>query len=530
MHAPDSTIALTYRRVSTYKQERDGVSLDVQSDQALAYIRRQQPGWRLGGDFQDTLTGRTAKRKDYQRLLDEVRQLRAAGKTVVIVAAALDRMGRDLEESVRARKELAGLDVALHCVREGGVLSTTQANLLATIAQDESDRTAARVRGTRKRHREHGYRTAARAPWGYVLEPATEKERLGGSPLSVLRPDPRTVSYVREAWQRVADGESVRQVARWIQGLTSEARDGRAFDYGTVRAMFTRVSYIARVADPKRKVAAPDLAALDLPTGRWEALIDDATWTGVQEQIARHQRMPKQAKGEYLLVGLLRCPRCKKRMQGKHHVFSSKAGRRAYWLYGCISPGKPPSGGCRFGGRADVIDGAVLDQIERRLAPWTGDKALLQAMRSRWETLRRPPERPSQGRVRTLERTIAKAQKRQDEMLSLLADKVITRERYDRGIAAEQRDIDAAYSELAELKGTEQPATLPEFDKVLASVVGDGGWLAVLKGDDIPEQRDVLAELVASVTPRRVGYGRYEVDIVWTEYGDALEAMREQAS
>ena len=108
----DSTIALTYRRVSTYRQERDGVSLDVQTDQCLDYIRRQ-PGWRLGGDFQDVLTGRTAKRPDYQAMLAEVRRLRCGGQRVVVVTAALDRMGRDLEESVRSRKELKGIDVPL---------------------------------------------------------------------------------------------------------------------------------------------------------------------------------------------------------------------------------------------------------------------------------------------------------------------------------------------------------------------------------------------------------------------------------
>src|SRR4051794_26006205 len=44
---PDDVIPLTYRRVSTYHQERDGVSLDVQTRQCLEYVRRQA-GWRLG--------------------------------------------------------------------------------------------------------------------------------------------------------------------------------------------------------------------------------------------------------------------------------------------------------------------------------------------------------------------------------------------------------------------------------------------------------------------------------------------------
>jgi DNA invertase Pin-like site-specific DNA recombinase len=151
----DAIIALTYRRVSIYRQERDGVSLDVQTDQCIDDIRRQ-PGWRLGGDFQDTLTGRTAKRRDYQRMLAEARQLREHNQQVVIVTAALDRMGRDLGESVRARKELRGLGVPLHCIREGGVLQELQADVYASIAADESRRIAARVAGSRKRFRDRG--------------------------------------------------------------------------------------------------------------------------------------------------------------------------------------------------------------------------------------------------------------------------------------------------------------------------------------------------------------------------------------
>src|SRR6266496_2815701 len=139
----DTIIALTYRRVSTYQQERDGVSLDVQTDQCLDYIRRQ-PGWRLGGDFQDTLSGRKAQRPSYQSMLAEVRQLRARGKKVAVVTAALDRMGRDLGESVRSRKELKKLEVPLHCIREGGVLQELQADVYASIAADESRRIAAR--------------------------------------------------------------------------------------------------------------------------------------------------------------------------------------------------------------------------------------------------------------------------------------------------------------------------------------------------------------------------------------------------
>src|SRR2546421_643244 len=46
----------------------------------------------------------------------------------------------------------------------------------------------------------------------------------------------------------------------------------------------------------------------------WPPLVDEATWRRAQEHIAGHVRMPHQARGTYLLSGLLRCPKCGARM------------------------------------------------------------------------------------------------------------------------------------------------------------------------------------------------------------------------
>ena len=69
--------------------------------------------------------------------------------------------------------------------------------------------------------------------------------------------------------------------------------------------MLHNLTYIARVAEPNAGVQAPDLAALALPAGRWEPLIERRTWRRRTQQIARHQQMPKPGDGTYLLSGLL---------------------------------------------------------------------------------------------------------------------------------------------------------------------------------------------------------------------------------
>lgn len=535
MSSADGTIAITYRRVSTYKQERDGVSLDVQTDQCLEYIRGKA-GWRLGGDFSDTLSGRTARRRDYQRMLEEVRTLRAQGKTVVIVTAALDRMGRDLKESVRARGELKLLQVPLHALREGGVLQELQADVYASIAADESRRIAARVKGSQTKFRGHGWRTTSRAPWGYVWVESTPEQRLQGAPKAVLRPDPETASYAREAWERTANGETVHQVTKWVAGLSSPARGGRVLRFANVLHMLKNPAYIGRVEDPTRgvvteivtdpatgelvekklgrRIPTPDLGALALPAGRHKALVSDETWVAVHKRLAGHVTMPRQASGQYLLSGLLRCPKCGLRMQGR-----AKFGGTVHQGYSCATPGL----GCWYGARAATIDAAVLEQVARRLEPLPKDARLLAEMRQEWARLQRPPERPGQKRLGTLERTITRARKRQDEMLSLLADRVITRERYDRGVDVEQADIDAAELELAEIRQTEAPPILLAFDDVLRAL---GDWPAVLNDGPITERRDTLVRLIERIIPVRVGYGRYKPEITWTPLGVALGAIR----
>src|SRR5262245_41685355 len=133
------TVALLYVRVSSDEQARDGISLDAQLRDGRQYVARQ-PGWVIGGEYQDVMTGSRDDRPDYQRLLAEARRLRAEGQPAAVVVAALDRFGRKLLERVRSREELKALGVPLHGVRDGGEVPDLVANMLAAMAQEETRR------------------------------------------------------------------------------------------------------------------------------------------------------------------------------------------------------------------------------------------------------------------------------------------------------------------------------------------------------------------------------------------------------
>jgi DNA invertase Pin-like site-specific DNA recombinase len=178
------TTALIYTRVSKDEQAREGLSLDAQLAECRRYAALQ--GWILGNECQDILKGTRDDRPQYQALLADVRRLRAEGRPLTVVVAALNRFGRGLLERVRSRDELKTLGVATHSVREGGEVSDIVANVLAAVAQEEVRRLGERVRATNQFIASGGWHHVGRAPWGYTWRPPTDQERAAGAPNAVL--------------------------------------------------------------------------------------------------------------------------------------------------------------------------------------------------------------------------------------------------------------------------------------------------------------------------------------------------------
>jgi hypothetical protein len=59
-------------------------------------------------------------------------------------------------------------------------------------------------------------------------------------------------------------------------------------------------------------------------------------------------------------------------------------------------------------------------------------------------------------------------------------------------------------------------------------VLGEvGGWAAALHGADVAAQRDVLGTLVERIDARRVGWGKYEIEIAWTSLGQAIQSLEQ---
>jgi DNA invertase Pin-like site-specific DNA recombinase len=510
-------IALIYTRVSSDEQAREGVSLDAQLSECRRYAARNR--WVLGEEYQDVMAGTRDDRPRYQDLLVDVRRLRGERASVVVVVAALDRFGRKLLERVRCREELKQLGVPVHSVREGGEVSDLVANILASVAQEEVRRLGERIRASNQLIRDRGWYVVSRPAWGYAWRKATDEERAAGAPRKILEVDPVTAPYVREAYDRLARGDSMRSITRWLASLPDEARGGLTMGFAVVRRILTKYVYISRFGYKQAGIIDVD-EVLRLPTQRWPAIIDDETWARALRQLALHRRVPKQASKRYLMSGMLRCSACGSRMSG----WSS--GRRP--VYRCNPAGfewdvvTPKR--CSVTAPMDVVDPFVLAQMTALLEVVASHDAKMRAaLRREWEHLRQPVKAgDAQRRAQHLEQVVERAKQRMTRAAEMFVDGNLDRTGYDGLCQKARADIEGADAELARLGEINADPTLPPLDEVLKDA---GGWATPLRGADVPAQREVAATLIDHLEPRRVGYGRYEVSIVWTPLGEALEKM-----
>ncbi|HLZ31425.1 MAG TPA: recombinase family protein [Chloroflexota bacterium] len=242
----------------------------------------------------------------------EVRRLAASGVRVAVVVKRTDRLGRDVPEASRARKEPHGLGVEIHMIDDGELIADPPAHIYMAVAQDESKSNGERVADVRSNLVLAGW-FYGRRPFGYRARALTDAEQALRAPLgkqhsdrwvpTTIEPNPVTRNIVVDLFQRVADGASVRSTARWLANQSYTTRGGRAWSHNSFVELLRSPTYIARPCQ------GPD-DVLSRPVARWEPLVSDELWMTVQQRMSGHAKRGRYPSSRFLWTGFLRCARC----------------------------------------------------------------------------------------------------------------------------------------------------------------------------------------------------------------------------
>src|SRR5689334_6318082 len=289
--------------IYTRKSSEEGLdqkfnSLAAQREACEAYIRSQQhEGWASARTRYDDggFSGGNMERPALQRLLADIR----TGRVDIVVVYKVDRFTRSLADFARLVELFDAEDVSFVSVTQQ--FNTTSSmgrltlNVLLSFAQFEREVTGERIRDKIAASKKKGMWMGGNVPLGYDAEERT------------LIIHPAEAETVRRIFALYRELGCVRRVKEEIDrlGLRTKSsttangaeRGGKPFSRGHLYTLLSNPIYTGQIAHKG-----------ELYPGQQPALIDDASWSIVRDQLAantRDHRHRAKAAEPSLLAGLL---------------------------------------------------------------------------------------------------------------------------------------------------------------------------------------------------------------------------------
>jgi site-specific DNA recombinase len=216
-----------------------------------------------------------------------------------------------------------------------------------------------------------------RSPFGYGRR-YDERSRK----MIAQEPDPIEAPVIRELFERVRSGHSLRSIARDFERRGIRTRSGKVFSPQHLRVLATTAAYAGlRVHDSEGRGAGrghspqPGTPGVTVVKATWEPLVSEATYRAVQRLLNDPKRVTtRPGRAKHLLAGIAVCDKC------EGPIFATF--RHEMPCYQCRK-------GCIRIQKADIeelAEGVILDYLARpdvhdALSRAEADNDALQAVR-----------------------------------------------------------------------------------------------------------------------------------------------------
>jgi site-specific DNA recombinase len=216
--------SLGYARVSGREQGEHGTSLEGQDEKIVAECKaRGWPDPDIRVEVESSHESAIERRVELHKLIEAAIAIAASGIRCVIFVTKLDRWSRDVVFGVQSIRQLVRAGVGFFSISEAIDASTShgdeQLGLRLWIAESEGRTIRDRMVGSRESLRAKGLWAVGRVPFGYVRGDRAARLHLH------LREDPEPAAVIRELFDRVGSGQSLREVAMWSRTIPGAPRD-----------------------------------------------------------------------------------------------------------------------------------------------------------------------------------------------------------------------------------------------------------------------------------------------------------------
>src|SRR5664280_87875 len=282
------TNAAVYLRSSLYSAG-EHLAVDRQREDCRRIATER--GWTITQEYIDnsiSASKRATKRPAYDRMVAD----HAAGRFGALVCWDLDRLTRQprqLEDWIDAAEDhgllLTTANGEADLSTDGGRLF---ARIKASVARAEVERKSARQKRAAAQRADLG-----KPPSGARLRGYTDDGKVLADEAIV----------VRSIFTRFTAGDSLRGITLWLTEQGVLTRYGKSWSPTAVRSMLTNPRYAGR-AVYRAKVTGK--------AGQWEAIVDEATFDGVQAKLSDPRRIANRVGTDrkHLGSGLYLCGVC----------------------------------------------------------------------------------------------------------------------------------------------------------------------------------------------------------------------------
>ena len=351
----ETKLAVIYARVSSREQEEEGYSIDAQLKALRKYAAKN--GFSVVAEYIDIQTAKEQGRKDFERMVQDLRRMRAC-RTLLV--EKMDRLSRNQEDFVLLKK----MDLDIHFVKSGSVYSKDakaqvkfhQNIELATAVYYSDNLREEVIKGMHEKAEQGSY--PGHAPFGYRNDRETRN----------IGPHPGNASIVRRAFELYAQGTHTLKTLR--KSLLEEF--GKSPDRSRLHDILKNTAYIGLFKWRDNTYE-----------GKYEPLISIQLFEAVQAVFANRAH-PKYRTVEIAFRGLMTCKYCGCAMTGER-----VKGRYVY--YRCTGyHGKCPNRRFREVEVAEMLGGVLRDiQIPSSIAAGLGESLARDQERIREEATAR---------------------------------------------------------------------------------------------------------------------------------------------
>lgn len=278
-----------YIRVSTARQDQEGHSIPMQKSRLLSYCKAK--GWVVSGIFIDPgHSGSSLERPGMEKLIAGVE----AGDFDVVLVYKLDRLSRSQKDTLFLIEDVfMANETDFVSMQEsfdtGTVFGRAMVGVLSVFSQMERETITERTMMGRAGRAEKGlFHGGGTEPIGYNY--------VDGE----LVINNQEAEQVRQVYQLYAEGHSVTEITRRMEGCTTKHGD------------WSHTGTVGNVLDNPLYAGMVHFDGV-LAKGKHDAIVSMELDKKVKARRARLQRFETSGDSAYLLTGLMHCDHCRAR-------------------------------------------------------------------------------------------------------------------------------------------------------------------------------------------------------------------------